>query len=694
MTGLAILMIGSILGAGYASWQRVHGLERPVALEELSAAHDPHLRLHELNFFCFDTERMSIGRINQGHDAWYEIRTQDPSRSKVLGAALLREMSVDDTGVLELRWRARNSANRIDLNLIEKAKPGSRRGPVFTRTADPIDGMRWERSLYAVTEFQPSQFQDIATLGNAKIIQPQKLAQLDIVILPGDDFRLDIQSIRMTWDPHRRWILGCTGLLALALLSTLAGGFGKQLMSVNFPNGLIGAALTSRLSLLLTLIYWSIIIGHGRDPGTLSASIALAFGSVLASLPGAFQFTPAIRHRLWGIRNLLVWGLAIALGLNLDIFSTSMGALITLMPSLESRDRRIFFVNGLGVIIGLFATLPFEMAGNRILPALLASAVVAAALIFMERIGFARSKGSTASVLKLYEGLFHHSPDAIFICDKTFRLQTLNPGFLQLTQRRPEELKGMDFRTLIHEDDVPALEQPWAPEEESRSLVIRYRSVGKMRHTLTRIQQLVEQGEAYGFQAISADITHEKELEEELRATNERLFNLSREDGLTGVANRRAFDEHLEQEWQRATRHHSALAVAIVDIDFFKTYNDTYGHPAGDACLQQVAAVLAHFSRRGGELLARYGGEEFAYIFPLLSPEAVKQICEQILVAIDVLAIPHKASGAAPTVSVSIGAACGQGGLGTLKSLVAQADAALYRAKTQGRKRAIICPEA
>jgi len=694
VAGLAFMTVASLVGAGYTTWLRVNGPERPVAMELLSGAHDPKVaELSELRFYTFDPKHMATRRETSSRgEVWYEIQTQDPTQSGNLGMALIRDMPVDRTGVLEIQWRGHNTIDRLSLNLIEKPMPGRAKGAIFTRLVGALED-DWTRSLFPVTSFEPANFQDPANLAGRKNINPRDLMQLDLVVLPGKDLHLGIRSIRMLWDPYRYWMLGCAGLLALLLLASLPGSYGESLMQVEFPKGVLGVAVTSRLTLLLTLAYWSILSGQGQDPGPLGASLALAVGTAIASIPGTFPFCPPIRHRLWGIRNFLVWSIAIVLGLKLSILAAGVAILIILLPCLESRDYRITAVNGVGVIIGILAILPFELAGNRILPALLASGMVAVAVIFIERIGFAESSGSTASILKLYQGLFHHSPDGIFVCDLSYRIQTVNPGFLDLVRKTREELEGIDLRTLVHEEDINLIETPWEPEEESRSLILRYKNPENLRYTLTRIQQLTERGRSYGFQAISADITREKELEEELRTMNERLFSLSRKDALTNVSNRRAFDERMEQEWLRAIRHKNSIAVALVDIDHFKAYNDTYGHPGGDLCLQQVAACLATFGRRSGEMLARYGGEEFAFVLPQLDARELQQLCEQIVQAIDALAIPHSASPVAPCVSISIGAAWRRNASGTVEDLIAEADEALYCAKAQGRRRAIVRTE-
>jgi len=166
------------------------------------------------------------------------------------------------------------------------------------------------------------------------------------------------------------------------------------------------------------------------------------------------------------------------------------------------------------------------------------------------------------------------------------------------------------------------------------------------------------------------------------------LSRLAHLDGLTGLANRRYFDEHFPQEWSRCNREGVMLAVAMVDVDFFKRYNDSYGHQAGDDCLKQVARVLATHMRRPGDFAARYGGEEFVLVMPNTGLDGAAAVLEEILQAIRDLRIPHAFSDAAECVTLSAGVAVtSPQSQDAAESLVYQADLALYRAKQNGRNR-------
>jgi two-component system chemotaxis family response regulator WspR len=183
-------------------------------------------------------------------------------------------------------------------------------------------------------------------------------------------------------------------------------------------------------------------------------------------------------------------------------------------------------------------------------------------------------------------------------------------------------------------------------------------------------------------------------LKRELEASNLELARISNQDALTGLANRRRFDETLDTEIRRAARERTPLSLLMTDVDFFKKYNDAYGHPAGDECLHRVAESLSKAVRRPADLAARYGGEEFALILPSTPREGASRVAEIVRSSVEELALPHAGSDVARHVTLSLGiATLDPGDSVSPKVFVERADAALYAAKRGGRNRwAIYCP--
>lgn len=179
-----------------------------------------------------------------------------------------------------------------------------------------------------------------------------------------------------------------------------------------------------------------------------------------------------------------------------------------------------------------------------------------------------------------------------------------------------------------------------------------------------------------------------RRLLNDLGAVHLQLQHLSRTDALTGVNNRRHFDECLQQIWQRARHDGQVVAVIMADVDHFKAYNDLYGHAAGDKCLERVAQAMAESLRSPGDVVARIGGEEFVAVLPDTDGLRVEQAAERVRFAVQGLAIPHAGSVTSPVVTASLGVAWVVPAADeAAATVVAAADAALYRAKQQGRNR-------
>jgi diguanylate cyclase (GGDEF)-like protein len=190
------------------------------------------------------------------------------------------------------------------------------------------------------------------------------------------------------------------------------------------------------------------------------------------------------------------------------------------------------------------------------------------------------------------------------------------------------------------------------------------------------------------------DISVRKAAEDKLEEANRRLEALAGQDGLTGLANRRTFDDALYKEHRRALRDRSRLAMLMIDVDWFKAFNDRYGHPAGDECLKRVSKAIENTLPRPGDLVARFGGEEFAVLLPNTDEAGAAIMADRIRRAIVALAIEHDACPAGVvTISAGVAALASNGFEAEVEALVRQADRALYRAKHLGRN-AVACASA
>lgn len=290
-----------------------------------------------------------------------------------------------------------------------------------------------------------------------------------------------------------------------------------------------------------------------------------------------------------------------------------------------------------------------------------------------------------------------------------------SPAYENIWGRSVKDLleNPLDWITGIHEDDRESVQQAFFKIDENNGYDTEFRVVrpdGSMRWVRDRGYPLRnDKNEVYRIVGIARDISERKQNNEEIRQlnaelelrvkertrqleeANKKLGVLSITDGLTGVYNRRFFNEILSKEWRRALRSRKTLSLLMIDIDFFKDYNDHYGHQDGDRCLHRVADALRNSVNRPGDLLARYGGEEFAILLPGTMQEGALHLAKNIRKNIDKLKLPHLHSEISDHVTVSIGFASMLPVKGHKPSiLVKTADDALYQAKKQGRNRIIM----
>ncbi len=180
-------------------------------------------------------------------------------------------------------------------------------------------------------------------------------------------------------------------------------------------------------------------------------------------------------------------------------------------------------------------------------------------------------------------------------------------------------------------------------------------------------------------------------IAEELQQDNRQLKILASRDSLTKLSNRRSFEQYLRQEWERMERMAAPLSLIMCDIDFFKNYNDTYGHPAGDQCLVRVGAAMRNTVRRSGDLVARYGGEEFVIVLPNTDILGAVFVAEGVRSAIKLLKIQHQNSAAGSCVTMSLGVAMVYPTAQlAITELINASDQALYQAKQNGRDRVVM----
>ncbi len=285
------------------------------------------------------------------------------------------------------------------------------------------------------------------------------------------------------------------------------------------------------------------------------------------------------------------------------------------------------------------------------------------------------------------DSILQSTGDTLIIAlDTAFRVKYLNTMAEQVLDISARKAHGHRITELVDGVRREHFEQAMRAVKPGRgySFQFSYDFDEATHYFEATLTEILHHGQLAGFLLVAHDATDRKLLEETLR-------DLSYQDGLTGIANRRRFDEKLEQEWRRAVRENQPISLIMVDIDFFKNYNDLYGHPAGDDCLKKIAHVLSETIARPGDIAARYGGEEFAAILPNTALLGAEKLAEQIRAHVEGLELPHANSAVSPWVTVSVGLATRVPTNGDDYTLLLEgADRALYKAKQQGRNRLVI----
>jgi diguanylate cyclase (GGDEF)-like protein/PAS domain S-box-containing protein len=288
--------------------------------------------------------------------------------------------------------------------------------------------------------------------------------------------------------------------------------------------------------------------------------------------------------------------------------------------------------------------------------------------------------------------LAEESSDMVMRIDYEGLIQYVSPSCSRILGWSKEQLVGKPCLAGINKDDQSRVDQAVSAlrrgviEEAKVMYRTRRRSSGEI-WLETSLRSVRDQSSRIiGVVAVSRDMSDHKDIEDKLSA-------LAMTDGLTGIANRRCFDERLGDEWARAMRENRPLSLMLIDVDHFKAYNDRYGHQMGDDCLRLIGQLLGSVVRRPGDLVCRYGGEEFAVLLPNTNLEGCRVIGDRLRAATEELSIPHEASTVRTHVTLSVGCSVLAPALThsvARTDLIQAADRALYRAKRNGRDQVVL----
>jgi diguanylate cyclase (GGDEF)-like protein len=354
-------------------------------------------------------------------------------------------------------------------------------------------------------------------------------------------------------------------------------------------------------------------------------------------------------------------------------------------PSMRSRDGRLWFATAGGVATIDPKAIPLPRSFTR--PIVIESVTSDGRNVPVDVLGVEFPAGTSRFEMR-YTALTFAAPEKVVFRQ---RLEGWDKQWLEVGDRRLATYSNIPpgeyrFRVIAAGSD-----RVWSPEGASIRVKILPFFYQTLAFRLLLIAAAIGLAFSLHFYRLGRIEAQRKRLEllvddrtQQLAEANQMLQRLSSTDGLTGIANRRQFDERMRIEWNRAIRAGGPLSLLLIDIDHFKKLNDSVGHQAGDDCLRRVATAIADEFRRAEDLVARYGGEEMAVILSALAPEEVLQQAERTRRAVEALALPHPLG----VVTVSIGAATIEATQESAPEiLIASADGALYRAKERGRNR-------
>lgn len=292
--------------------------------------------------------------------------------------------------------------------------------------------------------------------------------------------------------------------------------------------------------------------------------------------------------------------------------------------------------------------------------------------------------------LQLADAVVRNTEEGVMVLSQDMNIESVNPAFERITGYSLSEALGkappmLRDTTLQTKGLVDSIRNSLQSGGKWEGMLPAQRRDGTPYPQDTMVNAVrSEDGAIEHYAVVFRDATQQRALEDRLRM-------LSATDGLTGIANRRLFDETLEREWQRGMRGRSSLCLILADIDHFKRFNDSYGHVAGDEALKKVAVALRDCLHRGGDFLARYGGEEFAIILPVTDRDQALTIAERLRQCVFNLGIKHQSAGDTGCITISLGIArrvpdASQ----SPRDLIVAADGALYQAKHAGRNRVAV----
>jgi diguanylate cyclase (GGDEF)-like protein/PAS domain S-box-containing protein len=472
--------------------------------------------------------------------------------------------------------------------------------------------------------------------------------------------------------------------------------FGYAVFAAPLVTGIAKAVLLANWShsaLLPSISHWAVYDGLG---------IAVATPTFVAIFRGRFKnFSsykqPAILAILLIVVSItaciqstvpllfLIYPLLVVILLRLGLGAAAMGTLFFALCG------GFFTSRAVGPFLDLAHNFPMDSS-------MMLQRFVIGAIIILYSVSIVLEKQKSTErklqeIVTLHKLVTENNRDVIILADMDGHRRYVSASTVSMGGWTPDELMAQGSFDLIHEYDVEiaqnAIDGLHNGDDEA-CIQLRVRKKDEEYLWVESCLRLIRDektGLPTGILNIVRDITERKRADQQLQEAYNAVEALAITDGLTGLANRRRFDQYLTTEWRRSMREHTPLSLLMLDADFFKSYNDTYGHTRGDSCLRQIAEAAQDIVSRPGDLVARFGGEEFTVILPNTDNIGAMKVAEEICIALSSRKLPHSGNPYG-ICTISIGCATMVPKFGHhAVNLIEMADKALYDAKHSGRNR-------
>lgn len=644
-------------------------------------------------FFSYYSEggKVRYRTDEEGHPV-LRFDTSDFGASLWDGFVLESAAEVPPDAILHIRWRFAGTAEHLQVHFTDTPPKGKKKGEDWGLLL-PTPNEEWTDVEARLSDFYLNSWQPEDAAKDGLMTTP--LYDLNLILPPGTRGALDVERISFSWQ---------NSLVPKILLPILFAAIGVVLAirsGSRIPAPGTGARTWFPVGaprVAFALASAAFLADYAANPRIFSDTAPLVFAALLAApvIFGDFLGENASETRIASYGHapfFLVWFFAHAHS-NASVAAVFLFALV---PSIFKRDRTALSIISGASAVAAIATAVFAGSGPEQKRYASAVFIICAISIFSIMIQeYMRRRNNDASLRRaqtLYTAVLSHSSDFIFTLSPQGAVTSVNRALEIVLGRPRDSIAGMAFSDFVHfgADCGSIVGRSNAADSTAHYDACIGFPGGSCREVQLSENAMEEEGITTGYLVVATDITERKKLEQDLKDANARLETLVHLDGLTGIGNRRHFDHRLKEEWDRSVRAGTPLSLIIIDADFFKKYNDAYGHIAGDACLTLLAQTLANQLERSGDTIARYGGEEFAVILPLTDEAGARTVAERMRAAVERLNHRHEGREDSSILTISLGLHSLRPVYGlsreTSKDLVIGADKALYEAKRAGRNR-------